>query len=89
MVYGATASLTFTGRSFAWVASRSVVAGSARIYVNGTYIASVNLHAASSTARVVMFSKAWTTAATRTVTVRVLGTIGHPRVDVDAFVTGS
>jgi hypothetical protein len=89
MVYGATASLTFTGRSFAWVASRSVVAGSARIYVNGTYIASVNLHAASSTARVVMFSKAWTTAVTRTVTVRVLGTIGHPRVNVDAFVTGS
>jgi hypothetical protein len=33
-----------------------------------------------------MFSKTWTTSARRTVEIRVVGTSGHPRVDLDAFV---
>ena len=86
---GAKASLTFSGRSFAWVGSVGPSRGWANVYVNGTLVTSVNLHAATTAHRRVLFSTSWSTAASRTVTIRISGTAGHPRGDVDAFVVGS
>jgi hypothetical protein len=34
----------------------------------------------------VLGSWSWSTSATRTISVRVVGTKGHPRVDIDRFV---
>jgi hypothetical protein len=48
-------------------------------------VATINLHRTSSTYRRVVWSKTWSTSATRTIRVLVRGTRGHPRVDVDAF----
>jgi concanavalin A-like lectin/glucanase superfamily protein len=84
---GATATIRMTGRSFAWVASTGPTRGSARVYVNGKYIGSVNLNNSSTTARQAVFSMSWSTPAARTVVIRVNGTAGHPRVDLDAFIT--
>jgi hypothetical protein len=86
---GAKASLTFTGRSVAWVGSLGPTRDWARVYINGTLVESINLRTASTSHRRVLFSKSWSTSATRTITIRVSGTSGHPCVDVDAFVVGT
>jgi hypothetical protein len=86
---GAKASLTFTGRKFAWVGSVGRSRGWAKVYVNGVFVKSVNLYAATSAHRRVLFSTSWSSATSRTVTIRISGTAGHPRGDLDAFVVSS
>lgn len=82
---GAKASVTFTGRSFAWVATTSPTRGKARVYVNGTLLRTVDLYARTVRHRQVVFTMTWTTSVARTVEIRVLGTAGRPRVDIDAI----
>jgi len=84
-VAGASVTVRFTGRAFAWVAPTGPTRGSARVYLDGVYKATVSLWRSSSSARVVVWSGAWTSSGPHTVTIRVVGTGGHPRVDVDAF----
>lgn len=84
---GAKARLTFTGRGVALVAPKGPSRGYAQVYINGTRVASVNLYSGTTTARRIVFSRTFTTRASRTVEIRVVGTSGRPRVDVDAFVT--
>jgi hypothetical protein len=86
---GASASITVKARSFAWVAPTGPTRGTARIYVNGSLVATVSLYSASSSAREVVFAKSWATSATRTIVIKVTGTAGHPRVDVDALAWAS
>jgi hypothetical protein len=86
---GARASITFTGRSIAWVASTGPTRGKAEIYVDGIRVATVDLYAATSAHQKVVWASSWTTATSRTIRVRVLGTSGRPRVDLDAFVTAN
>ncbi len=56
------------------------------MYVDGTYVQTVDLYSSSTLSRQVVFSKSWATSGSHTLEVRVLGTSGRPRVDVDAFV---
>ncbi len=86
---GATASISFTGRSFAWVGTTGPSRGTAKVYVNGALVATLNLHAATTSSRKLLFTKSWTTTAKRTIVIRVSGTSGHPRVDVDSLFAGS
>ncbi len=83
---GGIARFTFTGSSFAWVAARSPVRGAARVYVDGVLAGSVDTYRATSAARLMVFSRTWSTSARRTIEIRAAGTPGHPRVDLDAFV---
>lgn len=85
----ASLSFTFTGRSFAWIGARSTVDGSARVYLDGTLLATVDLHSSTGVRRVVLLERHWSTSARHTVKIVVVGTAGHPRVDIDGFVTGS
>ena len=86
---GARASFTFTGRSFAWVSRRGPARGKAEILVNGTRAAIVDLYASSSQNQRIVWARSWSTATSRTITIRVLGTAGRPRVDLDGIFTGS
>jgi hypothetical protein len=86
---GAKASLTFTGRSFAWVGSVGRTRGWAKVYVNGVLVRSVNLYSVASANQRILFSTSWSTARSRTVTIRISGTAGHPRGDIDALIVGS
>ena len=83
---GGIARFTFTGSTFAWVSARSPVRGAAGVYVNGVLAGNVDTYSTSTAARLMVFSKTWTSSARRTVEIRVAGTSGHPRVDLDAFV---
>ncbi len=83
---GATASYRFSGRQIAWLAPKSVTRGSARVYVDGVYRATVSLYATTTRARQLVFSYAWASTGTHTIKILVLGTNRHSRVDLDAFV---
>ena len=85
-VPGAGAKLSFTGSNIAWVAPKSSIRGQAEVWVDGVREATVDLYSSTTQARRVVFSKGWASPGGHTIEVRVLGTDGHPRVDVDAFV---
>jgi hypothetical protein len=84
---GATAHLTFTGRSVALVVPKGPHRGAARIWVDGMYVGTYSLYASSFQARRIVWSRGWAASGTHAVAIVVVGTAGHPRVDVDAFVS--
>jgi len=82
---GASASYTFTGRSIAFVTTKSALRGKAKVYVNGVYQTTVDLVTQLTTYRTQVWAKTWSTSGTRTIRIVVVGTAGRPRVDLDAF----
>ena len=82
---GATASYTFTGSQVAWIAPRGPTGGSARVSIDGRAVATVSLKSSTLLPRRAVFTYAWSSAGRHRITIRVLGTAGHPRVDVDEF----
>jgi len=83
---GASASYTFTGSGVAWVAAVGPTRGSAMVYLDGTYRATVSLSAPTTALRRIAYAANWGSQGTHTIRIVVVGTAGHPRVDVDAFV---
>ncbi len=82
---GASVSFTFTGRGLAIVAPRGQSRGSAKLYVDGRYVSTVNLYRSSWTPRIVVAARSWSSSGAHTATFVALGTPGHARVDIDAF----
>lgn len=83
---GASMSIGFTGRSIALVAPRGLSRGSVKVYIDDVYASTVSLYRTTYQARVVVFSRGWGDRAPHRVRLVVVGTTGHPRVDVDGFV---
>jgi Tol biopolymer transport system component len=83
---GRSVSYTFTGRSIAIVMTKATTRGKVKVYVNGSYVATVDTYRSSSQYRVVAWEKTWSTSGTRTIKLVAAGTSGRPRVDLDAFV---
>ena len=83
---GASATYTFTGAGIAWVAYRGPDRGSARVYVDGVLKKTISLYASTYSAQQVVFAFNWGTTGVHKIKIVALGTRGHPRVDVDAFV---
>jgi hypothetical protein len=86
---GSTASFTFTGKSIAWVGLKAATRGKAYVYINGVLKATVNLYSATTLRQRIVWSANYASSATRTITIKVLGTAGRPRVDIDGFIVGS
>jgi GH25 family lysozyme M1 (1,4-beta-N-acetylmuramidase) len=84
--YGASATYGFTGSSVSWVAYRGPNRGSAAVYIDGVYKATVSLYTAYYYSKQIVFAYNWAANGTHTIRIVCLGTSGHPRVDVDAFV---
>jgi VCBS repeat-containing protein len=82
---GATASITTTARNYAWLAQKNASSGRAAVYVDGVYVATVNLYSATSRTRQVVFAAAFETRGSHTITIRNLGTAGHSRVNLDSL----
>ena len=57
--------------------------------MNGVYKATVDLYSATTKKQLIAWSANYSTSATRTLTIKVLGTSGRPRVDVDGFIVCS
>ncbi|MEA2607576.1 MAG: hypothetical protein QOI00_2333, partial [Chloroflexota bacterium] len=71
---GATARYTFTGRSIALVGLMASNRGKAQVYVNGVLKATIDLYSATTLKQRIVWSANYSTSATRTVTIKVLGT---------------
>ena len=82
---GASVSFRFTGRAVGIVAPKGTSRGSAKLYVDGVYVSTVNLHRSSFTPRNVVAARSWLRSGTHTIKLVALGTAGHPRIDIDAF----
>ena len=72
-------------QAIAVVGRRSTSSGQAKIYVDGVLKSTIDLRRSSTQNRVVLYSASWTTVATHTVRVVVVGTSGRPRIDIDGF----
>jgi hypothetical protein len=82
---GASATYAFTGSSVAWVSYAGPTRGSAKVYVDGVYKATIDLYSATDSARRVAYAFTWATNGSHTIKVVAVGTAGHPRIDVDGF----
>ena len=82
---GAKARITFTGRSFAWVAATGPTRGKAAVYVNGVRVATIDLYSPTTRYRRVVFTKTWGTSVSRQIVIRSLGTSGRPSINVDGI----
>jgi hypothetical protein len=78
-------SYTFSGRDVAWIASRGPDHGKAKVWLDGTYIGSIDLFAASAGARQIVFARHWTSVGTHTLRIVNAATSGRPTIDVDGF----
>jgi hypothetical protein len=77
--------VTLTGRHLAWVSAVGPDQGKAEIWLGSTRLATVDLYSPTPGPRRIVWVGGWTTSASRTFTIRVLGTPGRPRVLVDGF----
>ncbi|MFG3497080.1 N-acetylmuramoyl-L-alanine amidase [Streptomyces sp. NPDC047928] len=77
---------TFTGRSVAWVVSRTAASGQAYVYVDGVKAATVDLKSSTTLYRQAIWKKSWSTSAKHTVKIVVVGTTGRPTVTTDGLV---
>ena len=84
---GASARITFTGQQIAWVSTLGPTRGQARVYVDGAFVRTVDLRSATGAVRRIVFARSWTSPGRHTLEIRVVGTPGRPRVDVDDFVS--
>lgn len=79
---GAAAQTTFTGRSVTWIAPTAPGKGSARVYLDGALIRTVDLHTASTAAQQLVFVRTWPAVGTHTL--RIVA-VGDARIDLDAI----
>jgi hypothetical protein len=82
----ASVQFTFTGRGFAWVATKATNRGTAYFYLDGVYQGTWNLKSATTVARSVVANWSATTSQTHTVKIVVVGSGSTPTVDVDSFI---
>jgi subtilisin family serine protease len=81
----ASVTYAFTGRGFAVVVPKGSTRGSANLYVDGAFVATVDLFNASAKARALVATGIWSVSGAHTVKLVVLGTGSHPRFDIDAL----
>ena len=78
----ATATLTFNGTDVVWIAQRGPKRGVANVFIDGVKT-HVDLYSASLTERRVVFIATGLSNGPHTIKIKVKGTSGRPRVDVD------
>jgi hypothetical protein len=80
---------TFTAtlaRSIAFVTTKAASRGSFRVYVDDVYKGTVSTYSSTTKFRQIVYQFSWSAPGTHKIKIYVVGTAGHPRVDVDAFV---
>jgi mannan endo-1,4-beta-mannosidase len=78
--------LRFRGTGVSWIGPTGPTAGTARVYVDGELVRTMNLWSASFRPTRVLFQTTWDWVGTHRIRVVGLGTSGHPSVAVDAFI---
>jgi Fibronectin type III domain len=84
---GASATFTCTCEAIAWVTDEGSNHGSASVYVDGVLKKTVNTQTSTNKNRVVVYKVGWASDGPHTLRIVNLATSGHPRVNVDGFLT--
>jgi hypothetical protein len=86
---GADATITFTGRNLALVATKGPMYGSIDVYVDGTLWKTLKCSAPVLARRQVIFRYSTLVLTNSTHTVRIVNdaTAGHPKIDIDGFIS--
>jgi hypothetical protein len=77
--------ITVTGNRFQVIGQRCTTCGAFDVYDGRTRVATIDTRATSTQYRAVLYTRTWTTSATRTLVVKARGTSGRPNVILDAF----
>jgi hypothetical protein len=83
---GAKTTLKFKGSGIAWIGPIGPTRGKAKVYLDGTLVASVDSWASSFRPTRVLFKKTWASVRWHTISIVTSGTAGRPTVALDAFV---
>ena len=83
---GKTATLTFTGFQVAWMSTQGPTRGSATVKLDAGSLVTINTNTSSAHAAHIVDVVTAAAQGAHKLVVNVLGTAGHPRIDVDAFV---
>jgi hypothetical protein len=84
---GASVSYTFTGRGVSFVSRKGTTSGKVSVYLDGTYIGSVDLYASATTVRWIAWAKTNPTSAKHVLKIVNQATSGRPRLYIDGFAT--
>ena len=82
---GASVTFAFTGTRIKVYGPLGPTRGKAKVYVDGQYVKTVNLHRGSFDARAKVFEFGWKSSGKHAVKLVVAGTKGHPMVAIDEF----
>jgi len=83
---GARATLNFSGRAVAWMATEGPSRGRANVYLDGSFVEQVDLYASSTRYRQIVFSHSWPGFGNHTLRIDVLGSpSSRPQVNIDAL----
>ncbi len=81
------ATYTFTGRGIGFVAIKGIGRGYVKVYLDGKYKGQVSLYkTGAGVGRLLAWQSGTLTLGKHTIKLIVAGTVGHPRVDLDAFI---
>ena len=84
---GDAATFRFTGTGIAWIGPVGPTRGTARVYLDGKFVAAVNLRRSTFHARIVLFARAFPSGGTHTIRIAVSSS-GRP-VAIDELVVGT
>jgi Transglycosylase-like domain len=82
---GASVTFAFTGKRVRVYGPLGPTRGKAKVYIDGSYVRTINLYRGSFDARARIFEAGWKTTKAHTVRIVVQGTKGHPMVAIDEF----
>ena len=82
---GASATLRFSGSAISWNGPLGPTRGQAKVYVDGTYVKTVDLYRSAFDARAQLFRFTWKATGVHTIKIVVVGTSGRPMVAIDDF----
>jgi hypothetical protein len=81
---GPGATINFSGASVAWVGPVGPTRGQAKVYLDGSYVTTVNLYRSSFLPRRIVFARNLADGA-HTLVITAQGTSGHPTVAIDGI----
>lgn len=85
---GASASVTFTGRTFRWNGPVGPTRGSAQVWIDGQLVTTISAYAGDYAPSRALYVRDFGVAGTHTVRIVVVGTAGHPMVAIDELLVG-
>ena len=80
------ATFSFTGSAVAWIGPVGPTRGKAAVYIDGTFVTTVDTYAGTYDPTRVLFRKNFGSMGSHTLRIEVVGTPGHPTVAIDKFV---